>query len=105
MHISFEAWSANLPRDAVAAFAVDWGDGVVETLAGDATTASHVYAAPGAYTVSVTATDDDGDTSPAATLAVASPPRHHCSGRTVALILWRPEGCERRWRRRRGARS
>jgi len=58
------------PVDQAAGFtyAVTWGDGQSNQYAGpDGTAASHVYATPGNYTVSVTATDMDGLTSPVAT--------------------------------------
>jgi len=58
------------PVDQAAGFtyAVNWGDGLSNQYTGpDGTAASHVYATPGNYTVSVTATDMDGLTSPVAT--------------------------------------
>jgi ELWxxDGT repeat protein len=53
-------------------FAVTWGDGSpTETVVGPSgVTASHVYAAEGNYTISVTATDKDNGTSSAATALV-----------------------------------
>jgi hypothetical protein len=51
------------PTDQAApySFAINWGDGNTQTVSGPSGTAvSHTYAATGAYTVSVTATDDDG---------------------------------------------
>ncbi|WP_083449587.1 ExeM/NucH family extracellular endonuclease [Actinoplanes rectilineatus] len=45
---------------------VNWGDGsAAETLAADATTASHTYAKAGSYTVTVTLTDEAGNGGPA----------------------------------------
>lgn len=41
---------------------VDWGDGTVVGPSLAACTAAHAYAAQGAYTLSVSVTDDDGDT-------------------------------------------
>jgi hypothetical protein len=53
-------------------YEVTWGDGsATETYTGlTGIPASHVYATPGNYTASVTATDQDGATGPAATLSV-----------------------------------
>ena len=51
--------------DAVTQWQVDWGDGSAPaTYGGQAGSASRTYATPGAYTVSLTATDDDGDWGP-----------------------------------------
>lgn len=52
--------SSDPGADLLSAWSVDWGDGTTQTLAGDATTASHTYATAGAYTVSAAATDDSG---------------------------------------------
>jgi PKD domain len=42
---------------------VDWGDGTLpQNLAPSATTASHSYAVAGAYTITITASDNNGDT-------------------------------------------
>jgi N-acetylneuraminic acid mutarotase len=72
------------PVDTAAGFTyqVNWGDGSalnpdLQTLSatannGAGVAALHVYAAAGAYSVSVTATDDEGVTGPAATQPVAS---------------------------------
>jgi hypothetical protein len=53
-------------------YTVQWGDGQSTTTAagqsGSGTNVSHVYAVAGSYTISVTATDDDGQISTAATL-------------------------------------
>jgi hypothetical protein len=59
---------------------VNWGDGTaqapdIQTIArtagnGAGVAADHVYTAPGAYTVSVTATEDGGSTSPAVSQAI-----------------------------------
>ena len=49
--------------DTVGSWLIDWGDGSSVSLPGTATTADHVYAddsAGGVFTVSVTATDEDG---------------------------------------------
>jgi len=39
---------------------IEWGDGGVQMLVRDTTTLSHMYQAPGRYTVTVTASDEDG---------------------------------------------
>ncbi len=54
-------------------YQIAWGDGSTQTVLGPASgvTVAHVYTAAGSDTVSVTATDQDGGTSPAATTSVA----------------------------------
>jgi hypothetical protein len=46
--------------DAVQRWVIDWGDGTVTELPGTATSASHVYRAPAALQVQISAVDDDG---------------------------------------------
>src|SRR5690606_24818340 len=47
--------------DALAEWTINWGDGSVSTAAGSATSATHVYQqSAAAYTISATATDEDG---------------------------------------------
>lgn len=47
--------------DVITSWSVDWGDGVTQTLSGDATSTTHVYSAPpNAVTITATATDEDG---------------------------------------------
>ncbi|HEX7446069.1 MAG TPA: dockerin type I domain-containing protein [Pirellulales bacterium] len=47
--------------DVITGWSVDWGDGATQTLAGNATSATHIYSAPpNAVTISATATDEDG---------------------------------------------
>jgi PKD repeat protein len=45
--------------DTIEEWTVDWGDGNVDTLSGTATEASHVYTTAGAFSVRVSATDED----------------------------------------------
>lgn len=48
-------------QDTIASWNVNWGDGTpVETFPGNPLSFSHVYAAPGTFSVSATATDEDG---------------------------------------------
>lgn len=57
--------------DTITQWDIDWGDGTVETLVGDPTSASHTYAdGDNNYTISATATDEDGTFAAANTLAV-----------------------------------
>jgi hypothetical protein len=65
------------PTDQAAGFsyAVNWGDGKTQTIAatagnGAGVVVDHIYTAPGAYSVTVTATDDDGR-SPAASQTIS----------------------------------
>jgi hypothetical protein len=66
------------PVDQAAGFTytVSWGDGTTQTVQGPGAgvAADHVYAAAGSYTVSVTATDKDNGTGPAATQGVTVVP-------------------------------
>jgi PKD repeat protein len=58
-------------------WSVEWGDGQSDSVTGTTPrTASHTYAAPGTYQVAVTARDDEGATSAAATrtITVAAAP-------------------------------
>jgi hypothetical protein len=47
-------------QDTVSAWDINWGDGNLQTVAGNATSVSHVYALDGDYSITVTATDEDG---------------------------------------------
>lgn len=55
--LSFAA--ADPGQDTIDHWTVNWGDGATETYAGTSTSATHVYD-DGTYTISVTATDEDG---------------------------------------------
>ena len=57
---TLELSSADPGDDTIVGWTIDWGDGTVEAIAGDPSSASHTYTAPGDYTVSATATDEDG---------------------------------------------
>lgn len=54
--------SSDPGTDTITSWTINWGDGTVQTLPGRPTSASHVYAASRStpYTVSVSATDEDG---------------------------------------------
>ncbi len=55
------ALSANDPgQDSISQWVIDWGDGIVQTLAGNPGQAVHRYARPGSYAVLASATDEDG---------------------------------------------
>lgn len=55
------ALSASDPgQDSISQWVIDWGDGIVQTLAGNPGQAVHRYAQPGQYAVQATATDEDG---------------------------------------------
>jgi len=52
--------SSDPGADSLSAWSIDWGDGNSSNAAGNASSASHVYAASGNFTISATATDEDG---------------------------------------------
>jgi PKD repeat protein len=52
--------SADPGQDTRSAWQINWGDGTVDTLPGNATQATHVYDVSGTYTIGVSATDEDG---------------------------------------------
>ncbi|MFN4171157.1 MAG: Ig-like domain-containing protein, partial [Pseudorhodobacter sp.] len=60
-------------EDTISGWRIDWGDGTVDMLPGDATTASHVYAGPGARVITLMATDEDGEHPIAAESIVVAP--------------------------------
>src|SRR5205823_13231518 len=64
---------SGLPAETMYVFSVQWGDGSPgQTFSGPAgTQASHVYVAPGSCTISLTATDPNGDVSIPTSLAVS----------------------------------
>ena len=53
-------------QDTLGSWTINWGDGVIDNPAGDATSASHVYRDNGRYTIAISATDEDGTYSAAA---------------------------------------
>ena len=94
--LSLDATDAG--SDTVASWQINWGDGNVETLAGDPSSASHVYDAPAGYVIQANATDEDGTWS-AAPVAVQVDPlpslavtafAPNVSGIDQAEILARP---------------
>jgi PKD repeat protein len=67
--------AATAPTGAtISSIVVDYGDGSVDTLSGNATSVQHVYAAAGTYRVTVTATDSNGGKGSASTVLVLSNP-------------------------------
>ncbi|WP_145378242.1 PKD domain-containing protein [Symmachiella dynata] len=46
--------------DTITSWTINWGDGTVQTINGDPTYATHVYAGSGQYAISATASDEDG---------------------------------------------
>ncbi|RUY54594.1 tandem-95 repeat protein, partial [Mesorhizobium sp. M7A.F.Ca.CA.001.13.2.1] len=46
--------------DTITLWSVDWGDGVVDSLAGSSTAATHIYDARGSFTILASATNEDG---------------------------------------------
>ena len=55
----------------VTSWSINWGDGPDQTISGNPNTATHVYANAGPYTITATATEDEG-TFPAASLNVTA---------------------------------
>ncbi|HEX2924615.1 MAG TPA: PKD domain-containing protein, partial [Chloroflexota bacterium] len=47
-------------QDTITSWTIDWGDGSVETIQGNPSSARHTYTAKGDYTISASATDEDG---------------------------------------------
>src|SRR5439155_19489332 len=53
--------AANDPgADTIASWTVNWGDGATQTVDGNPSSLTHLYANPSKYTVSATTTDEDG---------------------------------------------
>jgi len=53
--------SSDPGQDVITSWDIDWGDGVVETVAGGTTSVTHTYAdGLGQFTITATATDEDG---------------------------------------------
>jgi plastocyanin len=63
-------FSASDPDGTVQLITVGWGDGTISTLAGRATSSTHVYTSAGSFTVSVNATDNAGSTSQPSTSTI-----------------------------------
>ena len=62
--------------DTLSQWEINWGDGNIESFAGDVASASHTYALDGDYTILATATDEDGSISAApVAVRVISPNR------------------------------
>ncbi|WP_428938143.1 PKD domain-containing protein [Fontivita pretiosa] len=47
-------------NDLVTSWLIDWGDGSTQTISGNPSSVTHVYGDDGAYTISATASDEDG---------------------------------------------
>jgi len=65
--------------DTIIEWEIDWGDGSVQKIAGDPSTATHIYtAAPGNYIIRASATDEDGtfDADPFTLRVDAAPALH-----------------------------
>jgi PKD repeat protein len=57
----------------IASVTISWGDGTSTTVPGNITSASHTYTAAGSYTVTVTATDTNGQQGTASTVVSVVP--------------------------------
>ncbi len=69
-------------QDPITNWTINWGDGVTQTVSGNPSSLTHTYA-EGSYTISATATDDDGTYSAGNTIAVTAnsvPPTITLSG-------------------------
>jgi uncharacterized delta-60 repeat protein len=60
-------------QDAVTTWTVNWGDGRTSTFAGSTLSVPQSYAAAGRYTISVTASDEDGTYAPVTRTIMVSP--------------------------------
>lgn len=49
-------------QHAILSWTINWGDGTIETLPGNPSSATHVYIRPGDYQITASATDDTGTT-------------------------------------------
>jgi len=79
--------SASDPDGTISQIQVDWGDGTLDALPENGTSAIHSYALAGPYAITVTATDDAGFTSSSqATIAITdrSPPLSFTQSPTTA---------------------
>lgn len=65
--------TGDIPLDTVTSLMIDWGDGATETVSGGSAAFTHAYAVLGEYTVTVTATDEDGSFIAKHLVAVAYP--------------------------------
>jgi hypothetical protein len=52
--------SSDPGNDTISGWVIDWGDGTVDAVIGDPTTATHTYQTIGDFTISATASDEDG---------------------------------------------
>jgi len=67
--------------DTITSWMITWGDGTSATLDGTTTSASKIYAAAGTYTITATATDEDGTYSAnSRVVSVQSPPTANAGG-------------------------
>jgi PKD repeat protein len=74
-------------RTTPSAWRVDWGDGTIETLSADATSASRQYAEYGQYSVLVVAIDEDGEWSlPQRTIDLPEPAGQSAMRTTSATV-------------------
>ncbi|HKZ63311.1 MAG TPA: PKD domain-containing protein [Thermoplasmata archaeon] len=68
--ISFDGTGSSDPDGTIVDYAFDFGDGT-PPVSGPSPAQTHVFSTPGSYTVSLTVTDDDGNTSAPATVQVS----------------------------------
>lgn len=78
--VQFDAGGSSDPDGTVARYRWDFGDGAV--LADGGPTATHSYANPGAYTVTLTVTDNEG----CSTRFVSTGQNAYCNGSAVATL-------------------
>ena len=63
--------AADPGADPISAWHIDWGDGTIDDVAGNPPSSPHPYSAVGSYTITATATDDDGTFSAVNSVAVS----------------------------------
>src|SRR5207245_3630445 len=85
--ITLAASSPNI-GGSISSIKVDWGDGIdPSSLSGTTTSGSHLYSTAGTYTITVTATDNQGMTTSKTQIIIVSAPSPGPSITTIGLVV------------------